>query len=254
MMRALRGRSRGRRVEAPVADGAFTLSEQQVQFFETFGFLRLPALFAPEIDTIRDGFDEVFAAQEAQVLSPENEYHRARDAQFDDETRLIIPAFIDKSAKLRWLRDDARVVGIARALLGESYVYAESDGNIMNCDVWWHVDAYGAFAEHDHIKLFFYLDPLRHEGGALRFVPGTHLTDGTYAKKLRKLLTLEPATVSQRLGVAVEDIPSWTLEVDPGDVIVGDFRTLHASFNGSVGRRLFTVNFGSRRTADPSPA
>ena len=31
----------------------------------------------------------------------------------------------------------------------------------------------------------------------------------------------------------------------PGDLIVGNFRTLHGSFNGAPRRRLFTVNFSA---------
>jgi hypothetical protein len=40
-------------------------------------------------------------------------------------------------------------------------------------------------------------------------------------------------------------VPSWTVDVDPGDLVVGNFRTMHASFNGGVRRRLFTMNFAA---------
>jgi ectoine hydroxylase-related dioxygenase (phytanoyl-CoA dioxygenase family) len=225
------------------------LSEQQIASFDTFGFLVLPGLFAAEIDRIDAGFEEVFARERATTLDPENEFHNSRDPRYERETRWIIPVFIDKSENLSWLRDDSRVDAIARALLAERYVYAESDGNTFNCDVYWHLDAYGAAAAQRHIKLFFYLDPLRHDTGALRVIPGSH-HDGPYTKTLRRRLVADPKKVPDVFGVGVDEIPSHTLETNPGDLVVLNFRTLHGSFNGPVRRRLFTVNFAAPAVAD----
>jgi Phytanoyl-CoA dioxygenase (PhyH) len=222
----------------------FDLTKSQVAYFETFGFLKIPALYAREIDRIREGFEEVFANEPSELLDPRNPYHRARDPRYEEETREIIPAFIDRSPKLSWLRDDPRTVAVAKGLLGDGYVYAESDGNLFNCDVYWHLDVYGAVEGVEHIKLSFYLDELNHDTGALRVIPGSHF-DSTYAKKLYRGLAHEPARVRDNYGVSVEEIPSWTLEVTPGDLIVGNFRTMHGSFNGAPRRRLFTVNFSA---------
>jgi Phytanoyl-CoA dioxygenase (PhyH) len=223
---------------------SFVLAKSQVAYFKTFGFLKIPALFAPEIDRIREGFEEVFANEPSQLLDPRNPYHRARDPQYEEQTREIIPAFIDRSPKLSWLRDDPRTVAVAKALLGDGFVYAESDGNLFNCDVYWHLDVYGAVDGVEHIKLSFYLDELHHDTGALRVIPGSHF-ESTYAKELYRGIAHEPGRVRDNLGISVEEIPSWTLEVTPGDLIVGNFRTMHGSFNGAVRRRLFTVNFSA---------
>lgn len=227
----------------------FRLTPQEVARFETFGFLVLRGLFAAEAETLCEGFDAVFASEQAELLDPENAYHRTSDPRYQQETRWMIPVFIEKTEKLSWLREDPRVTGIAESLLGSDYVYAESDGNRFNCDVYWHLDAYGAFADHRHIKLFFYLDSLRHDAGALRVIPGSNHA-GPYTKALRRQLTMDPQSVEEVFGVPIHDIPSYTLEVEPGDLIVGDFRTLHGSFNGGAGRRLFTVNFGAREGSD----
>jgi hypothetical protein len=228
--------------EAPSEN--FVLTKSQVAYFKTFGFLKIPALYAPEVDRIREGFEEVFAKEPSHLLDPRNPYHRARDPQHEQKTREIIPAFIDKSPKLSWLRDDPRTVAVATALLGDGYVYADSDGNLFNCDVYWHLDAYGAVEGVEHIKLSFYLDELDHDTGALRVLPGSHF-ESSYAKKLYRSIAHEPAGVRENFGLAVDEIPSWTLDVTPGDLIVGDFRTLHGSFNGAPRRRLFTVNFSA---------
>lgn len=242
-----RGRTATEEVAASSGPAAPTLSAQQVTFFETFGFLVLRGWFAPDVDRIREGFEDVFASEEATLLDPENPYHRTSDPQYSRETRWIIPAFIDKSDKLEWLRTDERVTSITRALLGNDCLYAESDGNLFNCDVYWHLDAYGAAANALHIKLFFYLDPLHEGAGALRVMPGTHFR-GAYLASLFQSVAQKPEKVPETLGVRLDEIPSWTLAVEPGDVIVTNFRILHGSFNGGARRRLFTVNF--RAAAD----
>jgi ectoine hydroxylase-related dioxygenase (phytanoyl-CoA dioxygenase family) len=93
-----------------------------------------------------------------------------------------------------------------------------------------------------HIKLLFYLDPMRAETGALRVIPGTsHYQDG-YAKRLRRVL-LKPNGLQNVYGLDALDVPSWTIESEPGDLLVTNFRTIHASLNGGARRRLFTMNF-----------
>jgi hypothetical protein len=228
----------------------FALSAAQVEHFHTFGFVALPGLFRADAPLLIEGFEEVFSRDQPQLLDAANPFHEANDERYRDEVRWIIPAFIDRSPKLSWLRDDPRIVGIASGLLGDDHVYAESDGNLFNCDVYWHLDAYGAAAGRTHIKMYFYLDDLDRDTGALRVIPGSHLRQGPYAKALRRLLTVDPSTVPDRLGVALADVPSWTLAVEPGDLLVGDFRTLHGSFGGGARRRLFTVNFGAAEGAE----
>jgi ectoine hydroxylase-related dioxygenase (phytanoyl-CoA dioxygenase family) len=223
----------------------FELSEPQVTFFKTFGFLKVPGLFAADVERICDGFEAVFAHETPEVLNPDNPYHRTRDPRYERETRMMIPQFIDKSPNLKWLRDDPRVLAVADALLGAGFAYAESDGNLFNCDVYWHVDVYGAVANIEHIKLSFYLDELRRDTGALRVIPGSQFARTGYATALYKNLSREPSRVAEHVGVGIDEVPSWVVDVDPGDLIVGNFRTMHASFNGGARRRLFTMNFGA---------
>ncbi len=221
----------------------FELTPQQVAFYRTFGFVKLPGLFAAEIERIDRGFEEVFAADvERMEFEASNSYHHVRDAELSSLPRVIIPRFIDQSDDLRWLRDDPRTVGIVRSLLGTDTAYNESDGNLMNCEVFWHIDSYGSPVTIDHLKLYFYLDHLTADSGALRVIPGSEDLSSPYAQQLHRYLT-HPETVPDTLGVALDEIPAHVLEVEPGDVIAGNFRTLHASFRGSPRRRLFTVNF-----------
>lgn len=218
---------------SPAPDDAFALTDHQVAFFEQFGFLRVRGLFAADIDGMIEGFEEVFA---------DNPRWETREPLHFDEQRLIIPGFIAKSDKLAWLQHDERVVSIVESLVGPTYEWAESDGNLFSCDTSWHPDNYNSPLEQVHVKLSFYLDPLSGANGAIRMIPGTNHWLDPYARGLRRDLN-DPEAIRGIFGVDPADIPSWTLENEPGDVIIWSFRTIHASFNGGQRRRLFSLNF-----------
>jgi ectoine hydroxylase-related dioxygenase (phytanoyl-CoA dioxygenase family) len=215
------------------------LTPQQVAFFETFGYLKLSGLFADQIDDIIAGFEEVFAGEGHIRME-------LYEALHGEERRLIIPQFVTKSPRLSCLLDDARVVGIVRSLLGDEYEYAESDGNLFDCESTWHSDIYGAPMHMHHVKLSFYLDPLRADSGAIRVMPGTNFFNDPFALNLRKRMK-DVSKIEEEFGVPDRELPSVVLETDPGDVVVWDFRTIHASFYGRKRRRLFSINFRERQ-------
>ena len=211
------------------------LNEQQVAYFETFGFLKLPGLFRDDVADIIAGFEDVFAGEGHFRMETYVPLH-------GDQRRLIIPQFVTKNATLSRLLDDRRVVGIVRSLLGDDYEYAESDGNLFDCESTWHSDIYGASLDVHHVKLSFYLDTLRADSGAIRVIPGTNFFNESFARNVRRRIN-DPTNIAKEFGVDDRDLPSVTLETDPGDVVVWDFRTIHASFNGRERRRLFSINF-----------
>ena len=159
-----------------------------------------------------------------------------------NEKRMIIPAFVRKSPLLEGLPTDPRVVGIVRSLLGEHFVDTESDGNVFSCDTSWHPDTYSAPLTDHHVKISFYLDPLTGDSGSIRMMPGTNHFRDSYAKTLRAELEV-PEEIPSLFGMSPDSLPSHTIESHPGDVVVWDFRTIHASFNGGTRRRLFSLNF-----------
>jgi Phytanoyl-CoA dioxygenase (PhyH) len=220
---------------APVAS-QYLLSPQQIHFFETFGFLKIPGLFAPDIDDIIGGFEDLFGNRDQPVWE-------TKEALHGDERRVIIPGFIEQSPRLAPLQHDPRVVGIVQSLVGREYVWASSDGNLFYCESYWHPDDYAAPLHHYHVKLSFYLDDLTGNSGAIRIIPGSHFHQQTYAKTLRKAFS-DPANVSEIFGIDGGKIPSVTIESTPGDLIIWSFRTIHGSYNGGERRRLFSMNFG----------
>jgi hypothetical protein len=228
--------------DAPAATtGRRYLSDQQVAYFETFGYLKIPGLFTADVEDLTAGFEAVFAGNPQWVTNEELHY---------DQTRTIIPAFITKDRRLHRLLEDERVVGIVTSLIGPHYEYAESDGNLFSCETSWHSDIYAAPLNQYHLKLSFYLDPLRADTGAIRFIPGTNHHESTYARTLRRDLNT-PTSVFETFGVPSQEIPSWPVETDPGDLVIWNFRTIHGSFGGGERRRLFSVNFRETSPAGP---
>ena len=230
-------------------DDRYRLTPQQVHFFETFGFLHLPGLFAAEAAQIDRGFESVFE-DGGQLIETAESVH-------GDQRRVIAPAVVERSEDLLWLRTDPRVLGLVVSLLGPDAEYAMSDGNLMWCDTTWHCDIYNSPLERYHVKLFFYLDPLDAHSGALRVVPGTNDWQSVFATSVRSG-ALQPEGVRKAFGVEPEDLPSWTVDTVPGDLVIGNFRSIHGTFNGVERRRLFTMNYREPDFAaakpDPGPA
>ena len=112
------------------------LTSQQTNFFDTFGFIKLPGLFREDIEEISAGFEEAVAAESARFETYEPLHGEKR--------RLIIPQFVDTNPRLAPLRTDERVVGMVSSLLGDDFDYAESDGNLLDCETSWHCDVYGS--------------------------------------------------------------------------------------------------------------
>jgi hypothetical protein len=213
----------------------FQLSPQQLRYFETFGFLKLPRLFQRETEDISAGFEAIF----------DDEAHERMETHYaihGNQRRVTIPSFVDKDPRLAWLRTDGRVLGIARSLIGDTYEYAESDGSVFYCGTAWHADIYGAPWRQYHVKLYFYLDPLSRDTGAIRMIPGTNHFSETFATTLRTDLE-DPANARALYSVDEGDLPSYALETTPGDLVLGNYKTLHASFGGVDRRRLFTMSF-----------
>jgi hypothetical protein len=216
-------------------------------------------LFANEIHTICEGFDEVFADNPIHEVTSPFSLHRVRDPEHGTPRRQI-PApevvaagdiaqgFIERNPKLAWLRTDPRVTDLAHALLGDDYTYDGSVGNIFNSYIYWHSDYFrSVIPPETRLKFGFYLEPLDADSGALRVIPGSN-----HVGPFRDLLYDEareakPGHLEQLFGVPEDDLPCWAIAVEPGDVVVFDNTTLHSNFNGGPHRRLFTMGFSQAR-------
>ncbi|MBI2192369.1 MAG: phytanoyl-CoA dioxygenase family protein [Planctomycetes bacterium] len=210
------------------------LTSQQLSFFQTFGYLGFPGLLSDRIGEIIGEFEAVW--------SERGGGHHGRP--HDGKARSCIVPFLDQREKLCSLLDDPRIHGMAVSLLGEDFNYMGSDGNYYAGDTGWHSD--GWHRDILHVKIALYLDPLTRDTGALRVIPGSHRIGDHYADGLQ-----EGVRKSQDLwGMGGRDVPAVALETRPGDVVLFNHNTKHASFGGSGRRRMFTINLSQRYPED----
>ena len=152
---------------------SFQLTEQQLTFIQTFGYLHLPALLKDKIDRIDEAFEELMTSRGGK--------------NHDGKQRFYVAPFFNHSEYLSSLLDDERIDSIATSLMGEDYQYWNSDGLYFAGDTDWHSDM-PTWPErplgHCSYKMAIYLDPLTAETGALRVVPGSHRCGEGFADAL----------------------------------------------------------------------
>ena len=228
-----------------------TSLEQQASFFQTFGALKVPGLFAAEIDLITDGFEEMFRTIPSTQVDSGFSLHRPISDDVETPRRMIEVDFIERSAKLAWLRDDSRITDLVQAILGDAFEYVGSAGNLFNSYISWHSDHFNKPVPAEmHLKLAFYLDELDAGSGAFRVMPGTNhpgpFRTAIYDEGRYSL----PQDLERRFGLAEKDLPCWAISVQPGDLVVVNDAILHASFNGGERRRMFSLQFEQRADAE----
>ncbi|MGA7305961.1 MAG: phytanoyl-CoA dioxygenase family protein [Rhodothermales bacterium] len=196
--------------------------EQQRSFFETFGFLKLPGMLENDLSAITHEFEEVFAQQ---------------GLHHDGTTRTAVVPFIDTRPALCALLDRDDIIAAVSNLIGSDFNYMGSDGNYYAGDTTWHRD--GHMASNSYIRVALYLDRVTHDTGCLRVMPGSHTDAGLE-------LWHDPVLRdSERVwSLHQRDLPSYSIESEPGDVLIFSHRLLHASFGGGSSRRMFTMNLG----------
>jgi hypothetical protein len=116
-----------------------------------------------------------------------------------------------------------------------------SDGNYYVGDTGWHSDGWNSSGLL-FTKIALYLDPLARDTGALRVIPGSHKPGSGFADAVERDIGQSKA----RWGWEGREVPAVVLETRPGDVLVFNHNTKHASFGGGKARRMFTINSSQR--------
>lgn len=197
------------------------LNEQQLRFFDTFGYIVLPGLLKDEIGWITDEFEAVF--QDKGIVH-------------DPTKRSALLPFLDQREKLCTVIDLPQIEGALADLLGEDFSYLGSDSNFYTGDTRWHPD--GQHVSGTWVKLALYLDPVTRDTGCLRVIPGTHRVEAM------KTWEASQAWSSEDLwGIDGRDVPCMALESQPGDVVIFNANLMHASYGGSTRRRMLAMSF-----------
>lgn len=200
------------------------LTDQQLAFFNTFGYLVIRRLLSPtEVERVTAAFE----------WSIQN-YGRGRD--HDGTGRTMFGGPIEHTPELCALMDHAGILGLIGGVIGKDFNYCGGDGNYYTGDTNWHPD--GNWGRLWGTKTAFYLDELRHHTGCLRVIPGSHHPDHFVRSQ-----GIDPNESEVILGVPPADFPGGiALETDPGDVVIFNHDLYHAAYGGSDRRRMFTMN------------
>ena len=212
------------------------LTNQQINYFKTFGYLVFKGIFVDEINDITQGFERVWSNLGGGHYGKEH----------DKKQRSAVLPFIDKDEYLCALLDNDSIDGIAASILGDDYNYTSSDGNFYVGDTGWHSDGYTR-KKYLSIKMAMYLDTVTANSGCLRVIPGSHNVGDVFAESLQEASQNSKQQKQEQLwGISGIDVPAVALESDPGDLVVFNHRLKHSSFGGGDSRRMFTMNFSER--------
>jgi ectoine hydroxylase-related dioxygenase (phytanoyl-CoA dioxygenase family) len=212
------------------------LSDADIRFFRTFGYLALRGAFtAEEIGWITEEFDYAIQTQ-------------AGGANHDGSKRTMMGAPAERTEKLCSLVTHPSVVALASAALGPDYNYASGDGNYYTGDTSWHPD--GDWGQLFACKMAFYLDPLTGKTGCLRVIPGSHRPD-----HFVRTAKIDPNKSQEMFGIPPSEFPcNVALETNPGDLLIFNHDLYHAAFGGSTRRRMFTMNLTRHCSSDEDMA
>jgi ectoine hydroxylase-related dioxygenase (phytanoyl-CoA dioxygenase family) len=211
----------------------YILTEEQIQQFETFGFLVRRQVFnAEEVAEI----DEEFSRRRLTIL-----------AQLNPEEKKNFRQWPIRNPELQFissLLEDPRIYGPSEQLIGGDSVLFQSNCNSYGVDTDWHSDS-----KDRHLRLIknvMYLQPTTAERGALRLIPGSHKSP-LYDELVRIGLDLyvkdQGSYFLKDSEFSGTDIPCYIFSSQPGDVIILNQNTWHAAYGTFDYRRTCTFNF-----------
>ena len=201
-----------------------TLSQEQLNFFDTFGYLLVRQLFSPEeTEKIIEGFE--WSIQNC-----------GGGKNHDGTSRTMFGGPIDHMPEMCAILDHPSILGLIGGVLGEDFNYGGGDGNYYSGDTGRHPD--GSWGQLFAAKTAFYLDPLTRDTGALRLIPGSHRPDHFVRQE-----QIDVNNSLELFGILPTEFPgSIAVETNPGDIVIFNHDLYHASFGGGTRRRMFTMN------------
>jgi hypothetical protein len=126
-----------------------------------------------------------------------------------------------------------------------AFNYTGGDGNYYVGDTGWHSDSGHKAEDPMRIKIAFYLDSLT--GGA-PCDPRKPLPP--FANRCADRLQQDIRQSQECWSIPGQDVPVTILETNPGDLVLFNHNTKHASFGGGNRLRMFTINLCQRYPAD----
>jgi hypothetical protein len=196
------------------------LTTAQADHFSTFGFAVLRGFLADRSAALRAETDG--AIRDAYAATYNERVIDGISGHYLPMAARLTPV----SASL--VCDDARFIDAAEQLLGGPVIPECPEGVLYFAEASWHTDdGIGVRG----VKFAAYFDKLTGGNGALRLIPGSHHPEqnarlAAYRDRQRPIRTDTEAAAYQA------SIPGYVAATVPGDVIVFDLHTWHASLSG----------------------
>ena len=213
-----------------------SLTDEQIQHFETFGFIVRRQVFSPkEIDRINEEFEQYLT-----TIKDEFEKKVGQGRGWPNWSNLN-----PDTPYMARLLEDPRICVPSEQLLGEDTFPVYSNANSFRYNSGWHPDA-----KLQHLRMLknlVYLQPTTGDNGSLRVIPGSHkspLFDDLQHLKMVNSDDKQSNSLKES-GIRSEDIPAYIFCSQPGDVITFNHRLWHAAFNGYEDRRNCSFAFFS---------
>ncbi len=218
-----------------------SLTEEQVQHFETFGFIIRRQVFSQaEIERIDAEFDQYLA-----TIKDEFEKKVGQGRGWPNWSNLN-----PETPFMAGMLEDPRIYVPTEQLQGEDTVPLYSNANSFRNDSNWHPDTRQCHLP--MLKNLVYLQPTTGAHGSLRVIPGSHknpLYDDLH--RLKMINSNDKSVILKESGMRSEDIPAYVFCSQPGDVITFNMRLWHAAFCGYEDRRNCSFAFSSNpKTAE----
>ena len=196
------------------------LTSFQLAHYKTFGFIQLKGILQDdELKTINSEF--------AKGLEAAHKYNPNVGASAQLQWSNLKPEF----PFIASLIEDSRICGVAEQLIGDDAIPVFSNSNRWVTNTPWHPDT--PYVDLKGVKIACYLQSVRSDSGALRFVPGSHKPE----------FNEEVSALLKRSNPDLNDVPSYVCDSDPGDIIAFDNRLYHAAIGTSEDKRQLTMNF-----------
>ena len=212
------------------------LKPEQLAHFDTFGFLLFPQAFTKaELETIVSDGEKVWAA--------------AAGTDEDKPEDVHCSPFLERHPSLARLVEDDRLCRPVEQLVGTGFVWGGSEGAWCKPGVeqahHWHSDRVGEIdLDYVRLKYMIYLQPMRREEGALRVLPGSHRS--TLHRDLASKLAPGKGRLAENgFGVRGDQLPSYALEVEPGDLVLFNHYLFHGVYGKRGNRRYIALKYAA---------
>lgn len=219
-----------------------SLTKEQIQHFETFGFLIRRQVFSEEeIDRINKEFDSYLASIKEGFEKKNEPGIRCWPnwSNLNPDTPYMAS-----------LLEDPRIYMTSEQLQGEDTYAVYSNANSFRFNSNWHPDA--VHPNLHLLKSLVYLQPTTADNGSLRVISGSHkspLFDDLHRLKMNN--SNDKSEILDGSAMRSEDVPAYVFCSQPGDVITFNMRLWHAAFCGYEDRRNCSFAFCSNpKTAE----